>query len=271
MALSPQDIRDPASRRSSATATTRPRSTPSSRWSSALETAQHAGHGDGGAGPGGGGQAAGAVSGASVRRRGVGAGRRRSTVPVATSTRPRRSAARCCSPSAPPTRPSPRPNVEADGCSAGSRRRQLLDTRAERESSRRPRSSRARPASRSGCRSRARCRRCSPDATSCESDVDAPRAVPRGPARADHRGGGRRSSDLTQRVPDGLADMRRPLLSALRPRRRAGRRRTEPRRLRRAGRRRRRRHRRHRRGRRSSTRSPPPTTWSRRRASHRRP
>ena len=65
----------------------------------------------------------------------------------------------------------------------------------------------------SASRPRTRCRRCSPDATSCSSDVD----------HLEHYLGAQRErlrdaavslQDLVERVPGGLGELRRPLLSA---------------------------------------------------------
>ena len=125
------------------------------------------------------------------------------------STRPRRSAAPCCSPSARPTRPSPRRRPRPTGARSPPAARQ-----ARRQARRGgPRRGAAGPASPSGCRSRARSRRCWPGATSSSptsttsSSTSSPSgsASPRSPAEL---------TALVQRVPAGLGDMRRPLLSA---------------------------------------------------------
>ena len=103
------------------------------------------------------------------------------------------------------------------GARRGPRRGRVRPRRRPRRrrpaSSRRPGPRPAGPASPSGCRSRARCRPCSPGATSSSPTSTTSSSTSSPSASASSRPSPT-LTDLVQRVPGGLADMRRPLLSA---------------------------------------------------------
>ena len=159
--------------------------------------------------------------------------RRAAEVPAPPSTRPRRSAARCCSPSAPPTPRSPRPRPRPIGCSA-----RPATTPAPTSTRPAPRPATLVEEAKAEARRAGESERVQVEGEVqallarrdfLESDVD----------HLEQYLVAQRErlvevvatlTDLVQRVPGGLADMRRPLLSAAAespsaPERRRGRRR----------------------------------------------
>ena len=143
---------------------------------------------------------------AEASKRPVDAGRAGTAPRRSPSTRPRRSAARCCSPSAPPTPPSPRPKRQAQDRPSRRRRRaatQIIEARQGRVAA--------------GRRGRAGQRRGRGAGAARPTRLPRvrrrpPRAAPRRRSASGSPRSWPSSRASTDRVPNGLAPMRRPQL-----------------------------------------------------------